>query len=109
MSGRAQVIPLMELDGKRAVSLYIQQSDSIPASEVVPQLLKAAKNDEQFKPLLHSYLHALFEKDPNAGKNFHYLQVCPVCGWTVCFLSWFLTCVISLETDSTFLAVVYWC
>jgi hypothetical protein len=51
----------------------IQQRSKITAAEVVSQLRKAG-NDQQY--LLHSYLHALFEKDPNAGKEFHDLQVC---------------------------------
>ncbi|CAM6096608.1 unnamed protein product [Calypogeia fissa] len=67
-----KVVPLVRLDAKRTVSLLIQQSNRITAAEVVSQLRKSG-NDQRF--LLHSYLHALFEKDPNAGKEFHNLQV----------------------------------
>lgn len=62
----------MKLNAKRTVALLVQQSDTISASEVVGQLKKAGPDQRQ---LLHSYLHALFEKDPNAGKDFHNMQV----------------------------------
>ncbi|BBN13096.1 vacuolar protein sorting-associated protein 41 [Marchantia polymorpha subsp. ruderalis] len=67
-----KVVNLMKLNAKRTVALLVQQSDTISASEVVGQLKKAGPDQRQ---LLHSYLHALFEKDPNAGKDFHNMQV----------------------------------
>lgn len=67
-----QVVPLMRLDAKRTVALLVQQRNKITAAEVVSQLRKSGK-DQRF--LLHSYLHALSETDPNYGKEFHDLQV----------------------------------
>ncbi|KAL2623253.1 hypothetical protein R1flu_003458 [Riccia fluitans] len=67
-----KVVNLMKLDPKRTVSLLIQQSDTISASEVVGQLTKGGPDQRHF---LHAYLHALFEKDPYAGREFHDMQV----------------------------------
>jgi thiosulfate reductase cytochrome b subunit len=64
----------MTLDPKRAVALLVQQREFIKPSEVVSQLQKA-ENNSTYRYLLHEYLHALFEKDPHAGKDFHGLQV----------------------------------
>lgn len=69
-----QVVQLMLLDCKRAVSLLIQNKDLITPSEVVTQLLNARdKCDSRY--FLHLYLHALFEVNPHAGKDFHDMQV----------------------------------
>ncbi|XP_042511507.1 vacuolar protein sorting-associated protein 41 homolog isoform X2 [Macadamia integrifolia] len=69
-----KVVQLMVLDCKRAVSLLIQHKDMITPSEVVSQILDASdKCDSRY--FLHSYLHALFENDPHAGKDFHDMQV----------------------------------
>lgn len=69
-----QVVELMTLDSKRAVQLLILHRDFIPPSEVVGQLIGASKKCDE-KYLLHLYLHSLFEIDPQAGKEFHDLQV----------------------------------
>ncbi|KAH9700264.1 vacuolar protein sorting-associated protein 41-like [Citrus sinensis] len=70
----ADVVQLMLLDCKRAVSLLIQNKDLITPSEVVTQLLNARdKCDSRY--FLHLYLHALFEVNPHAGKDFHDMQV----------------------------------
>lgn len=69
-----QVVPLMELNGKRAVQMLINQSDSIDATEVVSQLQKEDVKDK-LREYLHLYLHSLFEKDPTAAKEYHGLQV----------------------------------
>ncbi|KAI5078208.1 hypothetical protein GOP47_0005879 [Adiantum capillus-veneris] len=69
-----KVLPLMQLDGKRAVTLLVQHLSGIPPVEVVSQLQRAGA-DNKYRHLLHLYLHELFEKDPNAGKDFHGLQV----------------------------------
>jgi hypothetical protein len=69
-----KALPLMTLDPKRAVALLVQQREFIKPSEVVSQLRKA-ENNSTYRYLLHEYLHALFENDPHAGKDFHGLQV----------------------------------
>eukprot|EP00262_Sarcandra_glabra_P009102 TRINITY_DN2309_c2_g1_i1.p1 TRINITY_DN2309_c2_g1~~TRINITY_DN2309_c2_g1_i1.p1 ORF type:complete len:953 (+),score=199.24 TRINITY_DN2309_c2_g1_i1:130-2988(+) len=69
-----KVVQLMALDCKRAVSLLIQKKDLIPPSEVVSQLLNASKKGDN-KYFLHLYLHSLFESSPDAGKDFHDIQV----------------------------------
>lgn len=69
-----QALPLMQLDGKIGVALLVQHRNSVPPAEVVSQLQRAG-TDSKYRQLLHLYLHELFEKDPNAGKDFHGLQV----------------------------------
>lgn len=69
-----QVVQLMMLDCKRAVSLLLQHKDLITPSEVVAQLLNARiKCDLRY--FLHLYLHSLFEVNPHAGKDYHDMQV----------------------------------
>ncbi|KAK7262225.1 hypothetical protein RJT34_29788 [Clitoria ternatea] len=71
---REKVVQLMMLDCKRAVPLLIQNRDLISPLEVVKQFLNADdKCDRRY--LLHLYLHALFEVNPHAGKDFHDMQV----------------------------------
>jgi hypothetical protein len=69
-----KVVPLMRLDGTQAVQLLVNQSNKIEAFEVVSQL-QTGETDENLRKYLHLYLHGLFEKDPNAGKEYHGLQV----------------------------------
>eukprot|EP00250_Pteridium_aquilinum_P016332 c23054_g2_i1 orf=454-3357(-) len=69
-----KALPLMQTDGKKAVALLVEHRNNVPPSEVVSQLQRAGA-DNKFRHLLHLYLHELFEKDPNAGKDFHGLQV----------------------------------
>ncbi|KAJ1273442.1 hypothetical protein BS78_06G280800 [Paspalum vaginatum] len=69
-----KVVNLMMLDSKRTVHLLIQHRDTIPPYEVVEQLLHTSKNCDR-KYLLHLYLHALFEMDIHAGRDFHDMQV----------------------------------
>ncbi|KAL5213790.1 hypothetical protein ABZP36_002942 [Zizania latifolia] len=69
-----KVVDLMTLDSKRTVNLLIQHRDAIPPNDVVGQLLHTSKSCDK-KHLLHLYLHALFETDMNAGKDFHDMQV----------------------------------
>ena len=69
-----QVVHLMRLNGKRAVQMLINQSDSTDATEVVSQLQKEDE-DGTLREYLHLYLHSLFEKDPTAAKEYHGLQV----------------------------------
>lgn len=69
-----QLVQLMMLDCKRAVSLFIQYREMIMPSEVVTQLQSASdKFDSRY--FLHLYLHSLFEANPQAGRDFHDLQV----------------------------------
>ncbi|XP_062184439.1 vacuolar protein sorting-associated protein 41 homolog isoform X1 [Phragmites australis] len=69
-----KVVNLMILDSKKTLYLLIQHRDIIPPYEVVEQLLHTSKNCDK-KYLLHLYLHALFETDIHAGKDFHDMQV----------------------------------
>ena len=69
-----QVVQLMMLDCKRAVSLLIQNKDLITPSEVVTQLLSASKKCDS-RYFLHLYLHSLFEVNPHAGRDYHDMQV----------------------------------
>ena len=69
-----QVVHLMRLNGKRAVQMLINQSDSTDPTEVVSQLQKEDE-DGKLREYLHLYLHSLFEKDPTAAKEYHGLQV----------------------------------
>ncbi|CAD6261788.1 unnamed protein product [Miscanthus lutarioriparius] len=69
-----KVVNLMIVDNKRTVHLLIQHRDIIPPYEVVEQLLHTSKNCDK-RYLLHLYLHALFEIDVHAGKDFHDMQV----------------------------------
>ncbi|CAN0916548.1 Vacuolar protein sorting-associated protein 41 homolog, partial [Linum grandiflorum] len=71
---REKVVQLMMLDCKRAVSLFMQNREMISPPEVVSQLLSSkAQCDSRY--FLHSYLHALFEANPHAGRDFHDMQV----------------------------------
>lgn len=64
----------MIVDNKRTVHLLIQHCDIILPYEVVEQLLHTSKKCDK-RYLLHLYLHALFEIDIHAGKDFHDMQV----------------------------------
>ncbi|KAG6679004.1 hypothetical protein I3842_14G108900 [Carya illinoinensis] len=71
---REKVLQLMMIDCKHGVLLLIQNKDLITPSDVVSQLLNASnKCDPRY--FLHLYLHSLFEVNPNAGKDFHDMQV----------------------------------
>lgn len=63
------------IDCKRAIPLLIQHRDLIPPPEVVSQLM-AAGNKGDSRYAMHLYLHALFETNPHAGRDYHDLQVC---------------------------------
>ncbi|CAH1452513.1 unnamed protein product [Lactuca virosa] len=69
-----KVAHLMSIDHKRTVSMLIQHRDLITPAEVVSQLL-AAKKQVDSRYFLHEYLHALFEANPHAGRDFHDMQV----------------------------------
>ena len=64
----------MIVDNKRTVHLRTQHRDIILPYEVVEQLLHTSKTCDK-RYLLHLYLHALFEIDIHAGKDFHDMQV----------------------------------
>ena len=69
-----QVVQLMMLDCKHAVSLLIQNRELMTPSEVVSQLLSVGnKCDSRY--FLHLYLHSLFVVNPHSGKDFHDMQV----------------------------------
>ncbi|XP_042448785.1 vacuolar protein sorting-associated protein 41 homolog [Zingiber officinale] len=69
-----KVAELMLLDSKKAVNLLIQHRDLIPPSEIVERLFGTSRKCDK-RHLVHVYLHALFEIDPQTGKDFHDLQV----------------------------------
>ncbi|XP_031112370.1 vacuolar protein sorting-associated protein 41 homolog [Ipomoea triloba] len=69
-----KVAQLMMIDCKRAIPLLIQHRDLIPPPEVVSQLM-ASENKDDSRYLMHLYLHALFEINPHAGRDYHDLQV----------------------------------
>ncbi|CAI9778370.1 unnamed protein product [Fraxinus pennsylvanica] len=71
---REKVAQLMMIDCKRAIPLLIQHRDLISPQDVVSQLM-AANNTFDFRYFLHLYLHSLFESYPDAGKDFHDMQV----------------------------------
>ncbi|OEL19378.1 Vacuolar protein sorting-associated protein 41-like protein [Dichanthelium oligosanthes] len=71
---RDKVVNLMILDSKITVHLLIQHRDIIAPYEVVEQLLHTNKNCDK-RYFLHLYLHALFEIDIHAGKDYHDMQV----------------------------------
>ncbi|KAL8146419.1 hypothetical protein AgCh_004237 [Apium graveolens] len=68
----ADVVQLMKIDCKRAVSLLIRHRELITPFEVVSQLM-APKDDSRY--FLHLYLHSLFVANPDAGREFHDMQV----------------------------------
>uniref|UniRef100_A0A804UBZ1 Uncharacterized protein n=1 Tax=Zea mays TaxID=4577 RepID=A0A804UBZ1_MAIZE len=69
-----KIVNLMIVDNKRTVHLRTQHRDIILPYEVVEQLLHTSKKCDK-RYLLHLYLHALFEIDIHAGKDFHDMQV----------------------------------
>jgi hypothetical protein len=71
---REKVLQLMMVDSKHATSLFIQNRDLITPSEVVSQLL-AAKDNKDSRYFLYLYLHLLFVANPDAGRDFHDMQV----------------------------------
>ncbi|EPS74380.1 hypothetical protein M569_00372, partial [Genlisea aurea] len=71
---REKVAQLMIMDCKRAVALFIQYRDLVNPSDVVSQLL-AAKSKCDHRYFLHLYLHSLFESNPDAGRDYHDMQV----------------------------------
>ncbi|GAA0152915.1 membrane traffic protein [Lithospermum erythrorhizon] len=72
---REKVAQLMMIDCKRAVSLLTQESVMISPSEVVSQLDATTRANCDSRHLLFQYLHALFEVNPHAGRDFHDIQV----------------------------------
>ncbi|XP_048576551.1 vacuolar protein sorting-associated protein 41 homolog isoform X2 [Nematostella vectensis] len=67
-SVQENIVMLMEFDAERAVKMLIENVDKVPVEDVVRQLSK--RNE-----LLHLYLDSLYQKDPQAGMDFHELQV----------------------------------
>ncbi|KAL9968325.1 hypothetical protein ACROYT_G026686 [Oculina patagonica] len=63
-----KIIMLMEFDKEKAVKMLIDNVDKIPVEEVVRQLNKRSE-------LLHVYLDTLFVRDPQAGMDYHELQI----------------------------------
>ena len=63
-----KLLQLMEIDHVKSTKMFIECMEKVPVESVVKQLKKNRK-------LLHEYLHGLFLKDPQAGQDFHDLQV----------------------------------
>ncbi|XP_027048267.1 vacuolar protein sorting-associated protein 41 homolog [Pocillopora damicornis] len=63
-----KIIMLMEFDKEKAVKMLIDNTDKVPVEEVVRQLNRRSE-------LLHVYLDSLFVKDPQAGMDYHELQI----------------------------------
>lgn len=65
---RNRINALLEFNERDAIAMLVNEVGRIPPADVVAQL----KDHPQ---LLHKYLDALFQKDPQAGAAFHELQV----------------------------------
>jgi len=61
---------LMKFDEDKAIALLLSHPNRIRVNTVVQQLEREGEQE-----LLHKFLHAVFKKDPNSGRDFHYLQV----------------------------------
>ncbi|XP_063964242.1 vacuolar protein sorting-associated protein 41 homolog [Lytechinus pictus] len=63
-----KIVLLMKFDTTQAIEMLITNSDKVAVKKVVSQL-------HDHRQLLYQYLDALFQKDPNQGKDFHAMQV----------------------------------
>ncbi|XP_031573890.1 vacuolar protein sorting-associated protein 41 homolog [Actinia tenebrosa] len=63
-----KIIMLMDFAPSIATKMFIDNLDKVPVDEVVSQLKKRPQ-------LLHKYLDSLLQKDPEAGMDYHELQV----------------------------------
>jgi hypothetical protein len=82
-----KIVLLVQLDAQRAISLLVNHSEQITPAMVVSQLKEAtsqaaqsqgpnsARGTMKWRLWLHQYLHQLFEMSPNAGFEFHALQI----------------------------------
>jgi hypothetical protein len=65
---RDKVRLLCEFDEERAIALLVDSIEQIPIGVVVEQLTPLPRS-------LHHYLHALFVRDPHAGRDYHEMQI----------------------------------
>lgn len=65
---RDKVRLLCEFDEERAIALLVDSVEQIPIAVVVEQLTALPRS-------LHHYLHALFVRDPHAGRDYHEQQI----------------------------------
>ncbi|KAK3752405.1 hypothetical protein QZH41_008609, partial [Actinostola sp. cb2023] len=63
-----KIVMLIELAPVKAVKMFLDNLDKVSVDDVVRQLNKRPE-------LLHTYLDALLQKDPEAGMDYHELQV----------------------------------
>ena len=63
-----KVALLMDFDQKRAISLFVKNTHSIPVAQVMQQL-------QGQSALQHAYLHALFLEDSQQGTDFNIRRV----------------------------------
>lgn len=81
-----KIVLLVQLNSQQAIALLVDHSEEITPRMVVRQLTEAeakaakAKAQEKMNVLkwrlwLHQYLHQLFETSPNAGIEFHAMQI----------------------------------
>ena len=65
---RDKVVLLINFDASRAIDLLLKHTDEISVHSVVEQL-------KDHRALQHQYLDALWRRNPNAGSEFHQLQI----------------------------------
>lgn len=63
-----KIVLLMKFNTREALEMLISNTDKVAVKKVVSQL-------QDHRYLLYQYLDALFQKDPNHGKDFHAMQV----------------------------------
>jgi vacuolar protein sorting-associated protein 41 len=79
---RDDIFRICQIDIKRAVKMLIASTDKLPVPSPLHVLLTKEVSHvvHQLAPrrdLVHAYLHALFQKDPLLGQDFHEAQVDP--------------------------------
>jgi len=77
----AKLESFMAIDEERTLALLVEYADAVPVHDVVGAIQAAeAKADlpkaaQYWRKQLHSYLHSLFLQEPDAGAQYHSLQV----------------------------------
>ncbi|KXJ25131.1 Vacuolar protein sorting-associated protein 41-like [Exaiptasia diaphana] len=63
-----KIVMLIEFHPSKAIKMFLDNTDKVPVDDVVRQLSKRPE-------LQHMYLDTLLQKDPEAGQDYHELQV----------------------------------
>lgn len=73
LEGDDKILRLLTLNEEKAIDLYINNTDKIPVSTVVEDLMKRDKKIKSSvrTELLYKYLDALFQMDPEIGFEYH--------------------------------------